>query len=138
MWQIMSSSSSLTYEPSLFSLLTHYHITTVAKKLCNNLQYYIFFFLLYKNATKSKNQGWQFVFACRVRVVSSHEYSTTQVNTNPTCLLNGSRFLNPNPTHLLNGSVVSTCLVDFIKMKKKIYEKTKKINIFNIKFRINE
>ena len=69
------------------------------------------------------------------------------VNTNPTCLLNGSRFFNPNTTHLLNGSVVLTCLLDFIKMKKKKnsinqidmnYEKPKQINIFNIKFKTNE
>ena len=70
------------------------------------------------------------MFACRVYVVSTHEYPTIWVNINPTCLLNGSRFLNPNPTHLLNGSVVSTCLVDFIKMKKKNYEKTKKNKYF--------
>ena len=36
------------------------------------------------------------------------------------------KILNPNPTHLLNGSVVSTCLVDFIKIKKKIMKKQKK------------
>ena len=71
-------------------------------------------------------QGWQFVFACQVRVVSTHTYLTIWVNTNPACLLNGSRFLNPNMTHLLNGSIVSTCLSDFIKMKKNIYEKTSK------------
>ena len=42
-------------------------------------------------------------------------------------------------THLLNGLAVSTYLSDFIKMKrKKNYEKNKQINIFNIKFRINE
>ena len=46
--------------------------------------------------------------------------------------------------HLLNGSIVSTYLLDFIKMKKKYYFnqielwKTKKIKIFNIKFKINE
>ena len=37
-----------------------------------------------------------------------------------------SRFLNPNPTHLLNELVVSTCLLDFIKIKKKIIKKQKK------------
>ena len=50
-------------------------------------------------------------------------------------------------THLLNESVVSNCLLDFIKMKKKKnninqidmnYEKPKQINIFNIKFITNE
>ena len=49
-------------------------------------------------------------------------------------------------THLLNGLVVSTCLLDFIKMKEKNsinqinmnYEKLKQINIFNIKFKTNE
>ena len=28
--------------------------------------------------------------------------------------------------HLLNKLIVSTCLLDFIKMKKNIYEKTNK------------
>ena len=69
------------------------------------------------------------------------------VNTNLTCLLNGSRFLNPNTTYLLNGLITSTCLTDFIKMKKKKKKisinqiellKTKKINIFSIKFKTNE
>ena len=50
-------------------------------------------------------------------------------------------------TYLLNGLVVSTCLLDFIKMKEKKnsinqinmnYEKLKQINIFNIKFKTNE
>ena len=41
-------------------------------------------------------------------------------------------------THLFNRLVVSTCLSDFIKMKKKFDEKKKQINILNIKFRINE
>ena len=58
-----------------------------------------------------------------VRVVSIHEYSTIWVNTNPTCLLNELRFLNPNTTYLLNRPIVSTCLLDFIKMKKKIMKK---------------
>ena len=71
-------------------------------------------------------QGWQFVFMCRVRFVSTHEYSAIQINTNPTCLLNRSRFLNPNMTRLLNGSIVSTCLLDFIEMKKKIIKKINK------------
>ena len=48
------------------------------------------------------------------------------LNTNPTRLLNGLRFLNPNMIHLLNRSIVLTFLSDFIKMKKKIYEKTNK------------
>ena len=67
------------------------------------------------------------MFACRVHVVSTHEYPTIWVNINPTCLLNGSKFLKPNMTHLLNGSVMSTCLLDVIKMKKKKnYEQTNK------------
>ena len=79
------------------------------------------------------------MFACQVRVVSTHEYPTIRINTNPTYLLNGSRFFNPNMTHLLNRLAVSTYLSDFIKMKrKKNYEKNKQINIFNIKFRINK
>lgn len=44
---------------------------------------------------------WQFVFMCRVHIMLTHEYSTIQINTNTTCLLNGS-FLNLNMTHLLN------------------------------------
>ena len=59
------------------------------------------------------------MFTCRVCVMSTYEYPTILINTNPTCLLNGSRFLNPNMNHLLNGLVVSTYLSDFIKMKKK-------------------
>ena len=59
------------------------------------------------------------MFACRVRVMSTHRYLIIWINPNPTCLLNGSGFLNPNTTHLLNGLVVLTCLLDFIKMKKK-------------------
>ena len=59
------------------------------------------------------------MFVCRVRVVSTHEYLTIWVNTNPTCLLNGSRLLNPNMTRLLNGLIVSTYLSEFIKMKRK-------------------
>ena len=51
--------------------------------------------------------------------MSTHDYPTIWINTNPTCLLNGSRFLNRNTTHLLNGSIVLTCLLDFIKKKKK-------------------
>ena len=35
-----------------------------------------------------------------------------------TYLLNESKFLNPNMTYLLNRSVVSTCLSNFIKIKK--------------------
>ena len=61
------------------------------------------------------------MFACRVRDMSIHEYPTIWANTNPTCLLNRSTFLNPNMIHLLNGSIVSTYLLDFIKMKKKNY-----------------
>ena len=60
------------------------------------------------------------MFACQIRVVLTLEYPTIWVNTNRTCLLNGSRFLNPNTTHLLNELVVSTCLLNFIKKKKKI------------------
>ena len=84
------------------------------------------------------------MFACRVHVVSTHEYPTIWVNTNSAFLLNGSRFLNLNKTHLLNRSIMSICLSNFMKMKKKIsinqieLLKTKKINIFNIKFRTNE
>ena len=69
--------------------------------------------------------------------MSTHEYPTIWVNTNPTCLLNGLRFLNPNMTYLLNGLVVSTCLSNFIKMKKKIMKKQTN-KYFNIKFKINE
>ena len=58
--------------------------------------------------------------------MSTHVYPIIWVNTNSTCLLNESRFLNPNTTYLLNGLVVSTCLSNFIKMKKIFYEKTKK------------
>ena len=50
------------------------------------------------------------MFACQIRVVLTHEYLIIWVNTNLTCLLNGSRFLNPNTTHLFNELVVSTCL----------------------------
>ena len=57
------------------------------------------------------------MFTCRIRVMSTHEYSTIWVNFNPTCLLNESGFFNPNTTHLLNRSVVLTCLLDFIKIK---------------------
>ena len=60
------------------------------------------------------------MFACRVHVVSTHKYPTIWININPTCLLNGSKFLKPNMTHLLNGLVMSTCLLNVIKMKKKI------------------
>ena len=63
------------------------------------------------------------MFACRFRVVSTHEYLVIWVNTNPTCLLNGSRFLNPNTNNLLNGSIVLTCLLDIIKMKRKKFKK---------------
>ena len=73
------------------------------------------------------------MFACQIRVVLTHEYPTIWVNTNLTCLLNGSKFLNLNTAYLLNGLVVLTCLSNFIKMKKKkiyiyiyIYEKTNK------------
>ena len=58
------------------------------------------------------------MFACWVRVMLTHEYSTIWVNPNLTYLLNRSRFLNPNTTHLLNGSVMSTGLSNFIKQKK--------------------
>ena len=57
------------------------------------------------------------MFACRVCVVSIHEYSTIWVNPNSTCLLDESGFFNPNTTHLLNESIVSTCLSNFIKTK---------------------
>ena len=60
------------------------------------------------------------MFACQVRVVSTHKYPAIWVNTNPTCSLNELRFLNPNMTHLLNGLVISTCLSDFIQKKKII------------------
>ena len=59
------------------------------------------------------------MFACWVRIVLTNEYSTIWVNTNPTCLLNRSKFLNFNTTCLLNESVVSIHLSDFIKVKKK-------------------
>ena len=63
------------------------------------------------------------MFAYWVHVMLTHEYPIIWVNINPTCLLNGSRFLNPNTINLLNGSVVLTCLLDFIKMKKNIFMK---------------
>ena len=66
--------------------------------------------------------GWQFLFECRVCVVSTHKYSTIStiwVNTNPTHLLNRFKFLNSNTTCLLNRLVVLTCLSDFVKVKKK-------------------
>ena len=74
------------------------------------------------------------MFAYRVCVMLTYEYPIIWVNTNSICLLNGLRFFNPNMTHLLNGSIVSTCLSNFIKMKKKKklvltklnYEKPKK------------
>ena len=56
---------------------------------------------------------------CRVRVVSTHGYSIIWVSPNWTCLLNELGFFNPNTIHLLNGSVISTCLSNFIKTKKK-------------------
>ena len=58
------------------------------------------------------------MFVCQVRVMFTHDYPTIGINTNPTCLLNGSRFLNRNTTHLLNWSIVLTCLSDFIQKKK--------------------
>ena len=67
------------------------------------------------------------------RVVSTHENPTIRVNTDPTYLLNRSRFLNPNTTHLLNRSVVLTCLSKYKKIKKE----TNKY-FFNIKFKINK
>ena len=60
------------------------------------------------------------MFVCQVRVMSTHDYPTIWINTNPTCLLNRSRFINRNTTHLLNGSIVLTCLSDFIKKKKNL------------------
>ena len=75
--------------------------------------------------------GWQFLFECRVCVVSTHKYSTIStiwVNTNPTHLLNGSRFINPNTTCLLKKLVMLTRFSDFIKAKKK----KKNIYIYNI------
>ena len=65
-------------------------------------------------------------------VSSAHEYTTIWVNTDPTCLLNKSRFLNLNMTYLLNGLIVSTCLSDFIKMKKQTNK------YLNIKSKTNE
>ena len=65
------------------------------------------------------NSIWLYGFVCRVHVVSTNEYLTIWVNFNLTCLLNRSKFLNSNTTHLLNGLVVSTCLSDFIKTKRK-------------------
>ena len=62
---------------------------------------------------------WLYGFVCRVHVVSTNEYLTIWVNFNLTCLLNRSKFLNSNTTHLLNGLVMSTCLSDFIKTKRK-------------------
>ena len=78
--------------------------------------------------------------SCRVDSWVSYKSTLT------TCLLNGSRFLNTSTTHLLNGPIVLTCLLDFIKMKKEKEKrinqielwKTKKINIFNIKFKTNK
>ena len=67
-----------------------------------------------------REKEWQFVFACRVCVVSTHGYSTIWVNPNLTCLLDELEFLNSNTTFLLNESVVSTCLSNFIQ-KKKIF-----------------
>ena len=52
--------------------------------------------------------GVTILLMCRVRVMSTHEYSTIWVNINPTQLLNESRFFNSNTTCLLNESVVST------------------------------
>ena len=66
-----------------------------------------------------RKYGWQFVFACRIRVVSTNKYSTIWVNIKLTRLLNGSRFLNPNTTCLLNQLVVSTRLSDFVETKQK-------------------
>ena len=48
-----------------------------------------------------------------------NEYLIIWVNTSSTCLLNKSKFLNPNMTCLLNESIMSTCLSNFIKAKKK-------------------
>ena len=56
--------------------------------------------------------------------ISIQLYGSTY--TNPICLLNGSRFLNPNTIHLLNGLIMLTYLLDFIKMKKKLWKNKKK------------
>ena len=54
------------------------------------------------------------MFACQVRIMSTREYLTIWVNTNPTCLLNEG-FLDPNMTCLLNMLVMSTHLSNFMK-----------------------
>ena len=55
------------------------------------------------------------MFACWVCFVFTYEYPTIWVNTNPTCLLNKSRFIDSNTTHLLNGSV----FIKFYQNEKK-------------------
>ena len=65
--------------------------------------------------------------------MSVHVMSTVwSINPSPSCLLNGSEFLNPNIIHLLNRVVVSTCLLDFIKMKKKKKKKNPNFSINQI------
>ena len=66
------------------------------------------------------------MFTCQVCVMSTHECLIIWINTNPICLLNELRFLNSNTIHLLNELVKSPCLLDFIKIEKKNYEKTNK------------
>ena len=66
------------------------------------------------------------MFAYWVHVVLTHEYPIIWININPTCLLNGLRFLNPNTINLLNVLVESINLSDFIKIIKKNYKKTSK------------
>ena len=67
------------------------------------------------------------MFACQIRVVLTHEYPTIWVNTNLTCLLNGSRFLNPKMTNLLNKPIILTYLsnsinqIDMIMKNQYIY-----------------
>ena len=63
--------------------------------------------------------GWQFMFTGRVRVVSNHEYSTTWVDPNSTCLVNVSGIFNPNMTRLLNRSTRPTRLIRLINNSYK-------------------
>ena len=66
------------------------------------------------------------MFTCQDHVMLTYERLTIWVNINPICLLNELRFLNSNTIHLLNELVKSPCLLDFIKIEKKNYEKTNK------------
>jgi len=56
--------------------------------------------------------------SCRVGLWV-YDYMGVSTLTQPTCLLNGSRFINSSMTHLLNGLIMLICLSDFIKMEKK-------------------